>query len=81
MTRTFKIERPDEAMRPTIQDKIDNLNKPKGSLGALEELAMQMCLIQLIINELYGVKKCQKILGLTPQNWPIFRFDTVFQIA
>ena len=46
MTRTFKIERPDERLRPAIQDKIDNLNKPKGSLGVLEELAMQVCLIQ-----------------------------------
>ncbi len=44
--RTFKIEAPDEALRPAIQAKIDNLNKPKGSLGRLEELAMQICLIQ-----------------------------------
>ena len=44
--RTFKIEKPDESLRPAIQAKIDNLNKPKGSLGRLEELAMQICLIQ-----------------------------------
>ena len=43
--RTFKITSPDEALRPQIQEKIDNLNKPKGSLGRLEELAMQICLI------------------------------------
>lgn len=30
----------------SIQAKIDNLNKPKGSLGRLEELAMQICMIQ-----------------------------------
>jgi nicotinate-nucleotide--dimethylbenzimidazole phosphoribosyltransferase len=44
--RTYKIERPDESLRPSIQAKIDNLNKPKGSLGRLEELAMQIGLIQ-----------------------------------
>ena len=44
--RPFKIEKPDESLRPAIQEKIDNLNKPKGSLGRLEELAMQICLIQ-----------------------------------
>ena len=33
-------------LRKAIQDKIDNLNKPKGSLGVLEEVAMQVALIQ-----------------------------------
>lgn len=44
--RQFHIEKPDPQMRVSIQDKIDNLNKPKGSLGVLEELAMQLCLVQ-----------------------------------
>lgn len=42
----FHIEKPDENLRPTIVDKINNLTKPKGSLGRLEEIAMQIALIQ-----------------------------------
>ena len=44
--RTFSITKPDCGLKDKIQQKIDNLNKPKGSLGRLEELAMQLCLIQ-----------------------------------
>ena len=44
--RQFDIRPMDETLRPAIQAKIDNLNKPKGSLGRLETLAMQICLIQ-----------------------------------
>lgn len=35
-----------EGLCEAIQSKIDNLNKPKGSLGRLESLAMQLCLVQ-----------------------------------
>ena len=42
----YNILPPSEALRPAIQDKIDNLNKPLGSLGRLENVAMQVCLIQ-----------------------------------
>ena len=44
--RNFEIEKPDESLRAAIRDKIDNLNKPKGSLGRLETLAEQICMIQ-----------------------------------
>ena len=60
--RAFKIERPDERLRPAIQDKIDNLNKPKGSLGVLEELAMQVCLIQQTLTPSLA-HPCHLLLG------------------
>mgnify|MGYP000880359114 FL=1 len=44
--KTFHIEKPDENLRPSIIDKINNLTKPKGSLGRLEEIALQIALIQ-----------------------------------
>ena len=44
--KTFDIRSVEHSMQAAIQEKIDNLNKPKGSLGRLEELAMQICLIQ-----------------------------------
>ena len=44
--KTFHIQAPDRAIMADIQAKIDNLNKPKGSLGRLEELALQIALVQ-----------------------------------
>ena len=44
--KTFHITRPDKAIRPALIDKINNLTKPKGSLGTLEELALQIGLMQ-----------------------------------
>jgi nicotinate-nucleotide--dimethylbenzimidazole phosphoribosyltransferase len=44
--KEYKIRKPDEKLLGEIRKKIDNLNKPKGSLGRLETLAEQICLIQ-----------------------------------
>ena len=44
--RAFDIHPTEKSLQAAILEKIDNLNKPKGSLGRLEELAMQVCLIQ-----------------------------------
>lgn len=44
--KLFQIEKPDEGIRVALQHKIDYLAKPKGALGVLEALALQIGLIQ-----------------------------------
>ncbi len=60
--RDYKIPFFDETLRPSIQEKIDNLNKPKGSLGRLEDLAMQICLIQQTLHPVLS-NPCHLLLG------------------
>ncbi len=58
----FNIQPVNRKMQAAIQQKIDNLNKPKGSLGRLEELAMQVCLIQQTL-EPSTAHPCHLLLG------------------
>ena len=60
--REFKIPSFDETLRPLIQEKIDNQNKPKGSLGRLEDLAMQICMIQQTLHPALS-NPCHLLLG------------------
>ena len=60
--KTFNIQATDRSMQAAIQEKIDNLNKPKGSLGRLEELAMQVCLIQQTLEPSLS-HPCHLLLG------------------
>lgn len=43
---TYSITSPDYRLKEQIQQRIDNLNKPLGALGRLEEIALQICLAQ-----------------------------------
>ena len=60
--KTFDIQPVDRSLQGAIQEKIDNLNKPKGSLGRLEELAMQICLIQQTLEPSLA-HPCHLLLG------------------
>ncbi|MBQ9822585.1 MAG: nicotinate-nucleotide--dimethylbenzimidazole phosphoribosyltransferase, partial [Muribaculaceae bacterium] len=60
--KQFNIQHTDKALEQSIQQKINHLNKPKGSLGRLEELALQICLIQQTLTPSLN-HPCHLLLG------------------
>ena len=60
--KRFNVNSVDRSLQAAIQEKIDNLNKPKGSLGRLEELAMQVSLIQQTLEPSLA-HPCHLLLG------------------
>jgi nicotinate-nucleotide--dimethylbenzimidazole phosphoribosyltransferase len=60
--KQFNIQHTDKSLEQSIQQKIDHLNKPKGSLGRLEELALQICLIQQTLTPSLN-HPCHLLLG------------------
>ncbi len=60
--KSFAIHHIDKSFAPQIQAKIDNLNKPKGSLGRLEDLALKISLIQQTLEPSLA-HPCHLLLG------------------
>jgi nicotinate-nucleotide--dimethylbenzimidazole phosphoribosyltransferase len=53
----------DHALEPAIRAHLDDLTKPQGSLGRLEELALQVCLIQGTACPVLGKKRICCLAG------------------
>ncbi|MDR0699027.1 MAG: nicotinate-nucleotide--dimethylbenzimidazole phosphoribosyltransferase [Tannerella sp.] len=78
----FRIYNPEEKIREALQYKIDNLAKPKGSLGRLEELALQAGLIQQTLSP--ALQKPHNIIfaadhGITDENVSISPKEVTWQ--
>ena len=60
--RQFDIKTPDTALKDALLKKIDNLCKPKASLGRLEELALQIGLAQQTLSPTFQ-HPCHLLFG------------------
>ena len=59
---SFNIGALDCKLQQSVQEKIDNLNKPKHSLGVLEDIAMRICLVQETLSPSL-LHPCHLLLG------------------
>jgi nicotinate-nucleotide--dimethylbenzimidazole phosphoribosyltransferase len=80
--RHFQIHSPEEKIKEELQYKIDNLTKPKGSLGRLEELAAQVGLIQQTLSPV--LNKPHNIIfaadhGITEENVSVSPKEVTWQ--
>ena len=60
--RQFNIKAPNEDLRPSIINKINNLNKPLRSFGILEDIAEQICLVQQSLSPILS-NPCHLLFG------------------
>lgn len=60
--KAFQINTPKENIRAALIDKINDLTKPKGALGRLEELALQVGLIQQTLSPVL-LHPCNVLFG------------------
>lgn len=79
----FDIDKPHQHIRAALQDKIDNLTKPKGSLGMLEDLALQIGWIQQTLEPTLS-HPCHIIFagdhGITAQGVSISPQEVTYQM-